>query len=296
MKKILILLGLLIGAVSAFMIAGAVSIYTEIPVFYLWGGMFVGSIFVGRYVDLKGVLNTLVGTHTGSTSYSGTIESPVARILIFGDSATAVSTIDSVKLTLTQSTKRKTGTIIPDISLLTLGEIAAFIDGVIYEDATAFYKYFSIPISLGGAYDLEGGSFTYTLTGCTAGDTIKVYAVDDAKRELDYIDIVPVGVMANAVKVIDCLNGAFLFLTAAQITRIKINYPNGVSIEYVDEEIREIARCVNQVEKITLAGLAYTGFGTYCGVNVIDAVSVEVNMTTLGTVYLVKHMDASQVG
>jgi hypothetical protein len=294
MKKLLIVVSLIYGAVGAFIISGVLSIYTEIPVFYFWGFLFVGSLVVGRYMDLKGVLNTLVGTHTGATSYAGSIESPIARLVVFGDSATAISTLNSVKLTLTQSTKRRTGTIIPELTLDILSEIAAFMDGVIYEDATAFTKYFSIPISLGGAYDLEGGSLTYTLSGCTAGDTIKVYACDDAKRELDYINIIPIGVLANAVKVVDCLNGAFLFLTASQITRVKVNYPNGVSIEYVDEEIKEIARCVNQVQKVTLAGLCYTGFGTLIGMNVIDAVSVEINMTTLGTVYLVKHEEASQ--
>lgn len=253
-----------------------------------------GSIVISKGMNLVGTLATLVGTHTGATSYSGSIESPTARLYIFGDSATAISTLNAVKLTLTQATKRKTGTLIPELTFDILADIAAYIDGVIYEDATAFYKKFSIPVSLGGSYDLEGGALSYTLTGATAGDTIKVYAIDDAKRELDYIEIVPLGCIAGSVKTIDAVNCAYFFADPTNVTRLKVTYANGTAIEYLGEEITEIARVMNPVHKGTLAGLFTMGFGTLAGMNIMDAVNLEVNLTANGTVYLVKHLSAEK--
>jgi hypothetical protein len=219
------------------------------------------------------------------------VESPIARLLIDADSTTALATVTAVKLTVAQATKRRTGTLIPELTLAILADIAGFIDAIYYEMTAEFRIKISIPISLGGAYDLEGGNLMYTLSGCTAGDTIKVYGIDDAKRDLDYIEIVPVACLAGGVKVIDCTNVKFLFVDPTNVTRCKLNY-NGVGIEYVGEEIQEIARVVNPVHKVTNAGILTSGFGTLAGIIVADALSAEMNLTSAGTVYVVKHLIA----
>ncbi|HUX55771.1 MAG TPA: hypothetical protein VMV77_02280 [Bacteroidales bacterium] len=250
----------------------------------------VVSLIPSGILGESGVLGVLIGIHTGQVAYGGSIESPVARIMIDADSATALATVMAVKLTLNQATKRKTGNMIPEISFAVLADICGFIDAIFYEMTVEFRIIFSIPISLGGAYDLEGGSIGYVLSGCTAADTIKVYAIDDARRELDYLEIVPVSCPAGGVKVIDSVFGEFLFVDPTNLTRVKINYANGVGIEYLGEEVKEIARLVNPVHKVTNAGLLTAGYSDVSGINIRDAVTVDITLAALGLVYVVKHL------
>jgi hypothetical protein len=253
---------------------------------------FVASGVIGilSFVPLgigNDVLCSLVGDHTGAVSYGGSVESPIARFHIKGTAA-AVATLLATKLTISQATKRKTGTMIPELTLSQLADIAGFIDAMILKSATTLE--FSLPISLGGAYDLEGGSLTYNLTDATAGDVVKIYAIDDAKRELDYIDIVPIGCTAGGVKSLDAIYGTFMFIDPTNLTRIKIIYANGLAIEYLGAEISEICRVVNPVHQVTDAGVLTSGYGTLGGINIVDATKVEVTLTAAGTVYMVKHM------
>lgn len=241
----------------------------------------------------QGVMGVLLGTYTGQVAYSGSIEQPCARILIDADSAAALANVTAVKMTLSQATKRKTGTLIPELSFAILADIAGFIDAVYYEMTATFRIIFSIPVSLGGAYDLEGGSLDYSLSGCTAADTIKMYAIDDAKRDLSYMEITPVSCNAGGVKTLDTSNVNFLFVDPANLTRIKISYVSGLSIEYLGEEIKELARLVNPVHKVTDAGLITAGYSGVAGINVIDAATVDITLTALGLVYVVKHLLAA---
>lgn len=241
----------------------------------------------------SGALGVLLGTYTGGTSYTDSIDAPIARLLIEAKSNTALATVTGSKLTLSQATKRKQGTMIPEIALGILAEISGFIDAIYYELTATKEIRFSIPISLGGSYDPEGGSLTYTLSSCTAADTIKVYNIDDPKRELDYIEIVPVALQANGVKQLDVRDSKFLFCDPTQITRFKFTYVTGLVIEYVGAEIMEIARIVNPVQKATDAGLLTTGYLALVGINVIDAVQVEVTLNANGIVYMFKHLLAS---
>lgn len=238
-------------------------------------------------------LAVLVGTHTGAIAYAESIESPVARIMIDADSTTALATVTAVKMSLTQSTKRKTGTLFPELSFAILADIAGFIDAIYYEMTATFRIIFSIPISLGGAYDTEGGSLSYVLSNCTAADMIKVYAIDDAKRELDYIEITPMSCPAGGSKTIDVTQCPFFFMDPTNITRLKINYRNSVSIEYLGEEIKEIARLVNPVHKVTDVGILTAGYSGIAGINITDASTVEVTATVLGLCYVVKHLLAA---
>lgn len=253
----------------------------------------VSVLFVLGFIPLgidQNCLAVLLNTHTGATSYSGSIDSPIARLMIDADSISSLATVTSPKLTLSQSTKRKTGTLIPELTFAVLADICGFIDAVYYEMTATFRIIFSIPISLGGAYDPEGGSLSYTISGATAGDTIKVYSIDDAKRELDFVEITPVACLAGGVKQIDVRDVKFLFIDPTNITRIKFGYANGLSIEYVGAEISEICRIVNPVHKVTDVGVLTPGYGTLGGINVIDALTADVNLTVAGTVYVFKHL------
>lgn len=268
----------------------AVSYVTGVtPIIPIMAIVFIGTI----PLIPKGALGVLLGTHTGAVAYTGSIDSPVARLMIDADSTSALATVTAIKLTLSQATKRKQGTLIPELSLAILGDICAFIDAMYFEMTATFRIIFSIPISLGGAYDPEGGSMTYTLSNCTAADTIKVYAIDDAKRELDYIEIIPVACLAGGVKQLDVRDTKFLFVDPTNITRIKFTYATGLSIEYVGAEIQEICRIVNPIQKVTDVGVLTPGYGTLGGINVIDAVNAEVNLTAAGTVYMFKHLLAA---
>jgi hypothetical protein len=240
-----------------------------------------------------GALGVLVGTYTGGAAYSDSIDAPIARLMIDATSNTALATVTATKLTVTQATKRRQGTIIPEIALGVLAEICGFIDAVYYQMTATFRIIFSIPISLGGAYDPEGGSITYTLSNCTAADTIKVYNIDDAKRELDYIEIVPIACKAGGVTQLNVRDSKFLFTDPTNITRLKFTYASGLSIEYMGAEIAEIARIVNPVHKVTDAGLLTAGSDAIAGINVIDAVQADVTLTADGLVYMFKHLLAS---
>ncbi len=259
----------------------------------------IAFVCVGIFSPLLGAVGVatavLVGTHTGATQYSGSIESPIARLYINADGA-AMADINGAKLTVTQATKKRTGTMIPELTLSQLGDIAGFIDGIIDEDTTLFTKTFSIPISLGGAYDMEGGALTYSLTNCIATTTFLIYAIDDAKRENDYIDIVPIGCAAGGVKTLDAMYGTYLFVDPTNLTRLKLIYASGLAIEYLGAEIMEIAKVVNPVHSLsgaTAAKVLKPGYGTLSGVNIMDAVQMEVTLTAAGVVYMVKHLLAN---
>lgn len=291
MRAIVFLMRVVSAILVMFIFGSAISFGTGVD---LW--IPVSIIGVASFVPTglgANCLAVLVGTHIGAIAYTESIESPVARIMIDADSATALATVTAVKLTVSQSTKRKTGTLFPELSLAILADICGFIDAIYYEMTATFRIIFSIPISLGGAYDTEGGSLTYTLSNCTAGDTIKVYAIDDAKRELDYIEIIPVSCPAGGVKVVDVVQCPYFFMDPTNITRLKLNYRNGVSIEYLGEEIKEIARLVNPVHKLTDVGALTAGYSGIAGVNVIDATTVEVTAAALGLCYIVKHLEAA---
>lgn len=293
MKNIFSLMREVSYIVLTVIFAALISVATSIPSLIV-----VGVLMAVRYIPMPmlgqpGVLATLLGTHTGQTSYSGNIDQPIARLLIDADSTTSLATVTAAKLTLSQATKRKTGTMIPELTFAQLADIAGFIDAVYYQMTAEFRIKFSVPISLGGAYDLEGGSLTYNLSNCTAADTIKVYAIDDAKRELDYIEVIPVGTVANNNKNVDLTMGAYLFIDPTVLTRIKINYPGGISVEYVGEEIQEIARILNPVNKVTNAGLITPGYEALSGVIVRDAVSAEIQFSSATTFYVLKHLLAN---
>jgi hypothetical protein len=245
--------------------------------------------FIPLGVD-QNCLCTLLGTHTGQVAYTGSIDSPIARLYIDADSATALGTVTAAKLSLSQATKKRTGTIIPELPFSVLADIAGYIDAIYYQYTATFRIKFSIPIGGGPAYDPEGGSLTYNLSNCTAADTIKVYCIDDARRGQSYIEIVPIACLAGGVKQIDCTYANWLFIDPSNLTRVKVNYAGGLSIEYVGEELDEIARLVNPVHKVTDAGILSAGTITNAGLNIQDAVSCEVNLTAAGTVYLVKQL------
>lgn len=254
-------------------------------------GVGAGIVYASSNIKIEaGSLAILLGTHTGATVYSGNIEQPIARLLIDADSISALATVTAPKLTLTQSTKRKTGTLIPEMTFANLADICGIVDGLYYQMTATFRIIFSIPISLGGAYDPEGGNLTYSLSGCTAGDTINVYSIDDAKRELDYIEITPVGFGAAGLKSMDAVMAAWFFVDPTNLTRINIKYPNGLNIEYVGAEIMEINRVLNPCHKITDAGIITAGYGTLAGINVKDAVSCDVTLAAAGTVYVLKNL------
>jgi hypothetical protein len=254
-------------------------------------GIASGIVYVSSNIRLEaGSLAVLLGTHTGATTYSGSIEQPIARLLIDADSATALGTVTAPKLTLTQATRRKTGTMIPEMSFANLADICGIIDGIYYQMTATFRIIFSIPISLGGAYDLEGGNLTYSLSGCTAGDTITVSSIDDAKRELDYIEIIPVGFGAAGLKSMDAVFAKWFFIDPTNLTRIVVKYPNGLNVEYTGAEIMEINRVMNPCHKITDAGIITAGYGTLAGINVGDAVACDVTLAAAGTVYVLKNL------
>jgi hypothetical protein len=254
-------------------------------------GIGSGIVYVSSNIRLEaGSLAVLLGTHTGAATYSGSIEQPIARLLFDADSTTALSTVTACKLTLTQATKRKTGTLIPEMTFANLADICGIIDGIYYQMTATFRIIFSIPISLGGAYDPEGGNLTYSLSGCTAADTINVYSIDDAKRELDYIEIIPVGFGAAGLKSMDAVQAAWFFVDPTNLTRINVKYPNGLNIEYTGAEIMEINRVINPCHKITDAGIITAGYGTLAGINVRDAVGCDVTLAATGTVYVLKNL------
>lgn len=253
---------------------------------------FVGSV-VGFGADnmiVPALGGVLLGTHTGATSYTGSIDGPIARLLIFADSTTALSTVTGAKLTLTQSTPRKNDTMIPEMTLGNLADIAGYIDAIYYQLTAGFAIKFSIPISSGDCYDTEGGTITYTLSNCASADTIKVYSIDDPKRSFDYINIVPIACLAGSIKILDVASTAYAFVDPTNVTRVKVNYRNGISCEYVGEELMEIFRVLNPVNKVTDAFLLTPGYEVIGGINVIDAVSMEFNLASNGTVYLVKYL------
>lgn len=238
-------------------------------------------------------LAVLAGDHTGAVSYANTINVPVKRVLVFGTAA-AIATLLATKLTIAQATKKITGTICPEMTLSNMADIAGFIDALIWKSATVLK--FSIPISLIGAYDLEGGSLTYNLTNCTVGDVIKIYAIDDLKRSFDYMDITPIRCDAGGVKTIDCTNAKFAFVDPTNITRVKVSYPGSLgSREWVGEEIAEICRVVNPVHSVTDAGVVVPGYGTLGGINLIDAETMDLTLTAAGTVFIYKHLLAEKI-
>jgi hypothetical protein len=248
-----------------------------------------GLSFIPLGIDVN-CLCTLLGTHTGAAAYTGSIDAPISRLYVDADSTSALATVTAAKLSLSQATPKRTGTIIPELSFAVLADICGFIDAVYFEYTATFRIKFSIPIGSGGAYNPEGGSLTYNISNATAADSIKVYAIDDARRVNNHIEIVPIATLAGGVKQIDCTYAQYLFLDPATCTRLKINYAGGLSIEYVGEEIDEIVRVVNPVHKVTDAGILKAGYVTVAGVNIRDAVSVEVNNSSAVTVYLVKQM------
>jgi hypothetical protein len=288
MKGIISIVRIMSFIIISAVMGGVISALTGVSILPA-AGVFAGlSLFPSHIIKDAGVLATLIGTHTGATSYSGTVEQPIARLLIDADSTTALATVTAAKLSVSIATPTKTSNIIPEMTFAQLADLAGFIDAVYYELTAQFQIKFSIPLSLGGALNLGGGSLQYNITSATAADTIKVFAIDDAKLENDYIEIVPVSCPANAVKIVDVVKAAYFFIDPTAVTKIKVNYATGRSPEYTGDEIQEIARVVNPVHKVTNAGVMTAGYGTLAGLNVIDATSIEVQASSLQVGYVLK--------
>jgi hypothetical protein len=292
MKKVIFgLMRVFAVLIVALFFGGALGMALGVPMIYTSVGLLIAGSFP---LIPAGALGVLLGSYTGATNYSGSIDSSIGRLMVDATSATALATVEGTKLTLSQATPRKSGTLIPEISFLILAEITAFLRGIFYQFTATFRIIFSFPISLaGGAYDPEGGSLSYHISGATAGDTIKVFSIDDPLKTLDYVEIVPVACLAGGVKQLDLRESKYIFVNPTNISRVKMVYPSGVSVEYVGDEVQEICRLLNPANKITDAGLITCGFGSVGGIEVSNAVSAEVTLTGNGVIYMVKHLLAS---
>jgi hypothetical protein len=232
-----------------------------------------------------------VGVFTGATAYSGQISSPTSRVQ-FHIVGAADADVNGILVTLTQATKRKTGTILPAISVAVLKEICGFLGGVYLFDTTTHTCDFSFPLNLNGlAYDPEGGAITLTLGTCVATSTITVYAINAQNKGFNYTEVTPIASQAGGVKQVDLTGAVAMFMLAANITRVKLNYP-GCTVDYLQAELNEIARCANDfhsLEGATATPYAFCGYHLWNGINVVAAVNAEVTLTADGFIYVVKN-------
>lgn len=229
----------------------------------------------------------LIGTHTGTTAYSGTIESSFARLFIVGTWNAADTEITAAKLSLSKS-GRENKTMIPDMTLGALMDLAGGLEGMVYYDAANKQISFSLPLSFGGALDLSMESIMYSLSNCTAGATYEVYAIDDAVLQNDFFDVTPVSMTGSGSKEFTQPNIAYVLADLSKIGKITLQYP-GRRVEYPAAELKEIARLNNNVHKVTALGVLTPGYGTYALINVRGAGYMKIDQTTTDVVYLVNH-------
>jgi hypothetical protein len=237
--------------------------------------------------------NMKIDRHTGNAAgkYSGTIETGISRLMIMYSYAGGIAELDACKLSLSLASKNFNGTVIPELSIAQLADIAGTLDGVRFDDIAGTGVIFSIPVSLGGAFSNTEGVLSYAIQGANVGSVIELWAIDDLKKEEDFISITAVGTQAGVSKTVPVRDCIYCFLNPSDLTRVKLTYAGNKSIEYTTLELQEIARVTNPVQKVTEAGALTCGYDALMGINTVEAVEIELTMVNGNPVYLLKQIN-----
>jgi len=231
----------------------------------------------------------LIASLTGSTSYSLQITNPVARLMLTGTYVTNVSELNNTRFTLTKSGSNGAVTVWPELTFTELCDICGAIDALIYLDATAKKVFISFPISLGGTFFEDQNDFNLSISSAIAGNTWVINALEDNNIESDFVIVKKIGCLADSEKLHSTGLGVLMFVNPAQVTRVKLVYPNR-TVELTADEIRELSRVNNPVHQVTLAGALTAGFGTLAMLNIKGTMQVSLTMSANSTPIIVEHI------
>lgn len=233
-----------------------------------------------------------INEHSGLAKYTGTIETSVARLLLIIKAASMAELVN-VRFTAGLTSKKFTGTILPELSIDQLADVAGTIHGMSYctTEAGKVVFRFSVPISFEGCYDNSDGIITYSLQGCDPATEYAIYTLEDPKMSSDFFTVTKVGTQVGSAKPINVIDCVYLFVDPSKLSRIKVSYANSKQIEYSPEEVTELARLTNEIQSVDkTSGNMTAGYNVYCGLNVVDAIEVEVTMTTADDILVLKHI------
>jgi hypothetical protein len=230
-----------------------------------------------------------IATFNGATSYSTQISSPMARLMFLATYTTNISELNAAKVTLTKSGISGGETILPELNFAQICDMAGSIDALVYVDATAKTVAVSLPISMGGSYFVNGNDWNLQLSGCTTTNTFKIFAIEDDSHESDYISVKQVGCLANAEKTYTTGSAVMLFINPTQITRIKLMYKNR-TVELTSEEVAELARVSNPVQRVTLAGALTAGYDVLAPLNIKGTEQIALTMNTNCNPLVLEHI------
>jgi len=233
----------------------------------------------------------LINTHTGAVAYNGTINQNLNQLLFEMVWGAAITELENTVLTLGIN-GRVSETLIPALTLSQLAEISAFMDvnGYKHVNTTGKNISFAVPMGFNDSVDLEGSTLTYSLTGAAAASNIKVIAIDGNTASRNILKITSVGTKLNAEFNQPCANAKYLFVTPTTITRIKMRYSNGKTVEYSADELQHIARNHNPIAVNILGVIVGGSNSVLMGVNLSDVVSMDILASQVATYYMVEEI------
>ena len=225
------------------------------------------------------------------------IEAPVSKLgfTFISNTATPLTTtyttfnafqaaLANMKITAVAQGKNRARTLLQDIPIGDLLEIAASNEGCVDADGFGIVQA-TIEFSERGALELDADTkLQVSVTGKPAGMNVYCYAIEHPNRVKEAILYETRTVNANDEKEFD-VEDYHLIALPGTLSTLELAYANGNTARYKPEELAHIVKDVNEVVA-KWAGFIQTGQSNFFVISIEPCTKVRVKFTAQSTIYL----------